>query len=202
MSTKEKKRVVSKKKQAKSRKSLSASVKKKPVSDKVRKPANGKKNKEVLAVSKHGSKCPTEAMKAKVKRDRNGHVLKGSGSNGGGRPKGTFRPSLKKFNLNEIKQAILEFELKHLKKSKRTPTKYKKWLEHQIAKSYDDTALAIVLLKMQYATLKSVEQHTFDSDAMDDSEAAEICKIRREMDERCERVIKNVERKIKSLQGD
>jgi len=194
-----KKRVGSKKKQAKNGKSTSVNSKKKPVSDKKKKPVSDKKSKKALVTSKHGSKCPTEGMKKKVKRDKNGHVLKGSGSNGGGRPKGTFRPSLNKLNSNEMRQAVLEFELKHLKKSKRIPAKYKNWLEHQIKKSFDDTALAITLLKMMYPTLKSVEQLTLNSDVMSDLEAADIRETRREMDERCERAIRNAERKIKSL---
>jgi hypothetical protein len=114
-------------------------------------------------------------MKAKVKRDKNGHILPGSGSNGGGRPKG----SMSTIKINKLERAISEVELE---KDPKTKKSREKWLKHQIRKSYEDTTLANAILGRLYPSLKSIEQVSLEQSAMDIEEAEEI---RRELQTRC-----------------
>ena len=171
---------------------VSASISNKPVSKKKKKPAGSKKTVRgkanppkysELEVSKHGSRLPTKAMKSTVKRDSHGRVMAGSGSNGGGRPRGTFRPSLSKTRTDELRRAILEFELEALgKKRCKRKEDYANWLRYQIKKSFDDSTIANTLLKMRFPLLKSVDQTINPADEIDDDEAQDI---RREMQRRC-----------------
>lgn len=171
-------------------KSIREKREKKPVSNSNRKPANS--SKKQIVISKHGSICPTKAMRAQVKRDKNGRILPGSGSNAGGRPTGAFSGiGVAKFRNNELKQALLEFELEHLKaKSGKGKKNYSNWLKFQIKKSFDDTALAVTIMRMLFPSLKSIEQITNPMDAIDMSEAEAI---RREVQDRLQ-LIKGVEK--------
>lgn len=129
---------------------------------------------------------PTEEMKAKVKRRANGTIIKGGGSNGGGRPKGS---SLHNLRVNELTREITQVELEMIKESrtkKGKEGKRYKWLQHLIRKSYDDTSLAIALLARMYPALKSIEQVSFAADAMQEDEAEQI---RLEMQRRCQTAI-------------
>jgi len=73
-------------------------------------------------------------------RRKNGQFVKGVSGNPAGRAKGPGR-------IQELKEAI-----------KRVETKLNNnWLQHQIEKSYDDTALAIALMGRIYPSLKAVE---------------------------------------------
>ena len=104
------------------------------------------------------------AEKSTVQRDKNGRILPGSGSNGGGRPKGT----LSNARASEIRQAVTKVQLERRKPvSKR---KFNTWLEYQIDKSYTDTSLATTIFNKTYPTLKSIEQVTIDGGAMDEQE--------------------------------
>ena len=132
------------------------------------------------------SNIPTEEMKSKVKRDKNGRIIKGGGSNGGGRPKGS---SLHNLRVNELTAAITEVELEEIKNSKTTKGKKDRrttWLKHLIKKSYDDTSLAIALLARMYPALKSIEQVSVAADSMMEDEVEQI---RLEMQKRCQTAI-------------
>lgn len=110
-----------------------------------------------------GREKRSDAMKNKIRRDKDGKILPGSGSNGGGRPKGTFAGR----KASELRQSIARVELERLKpKNKRKV--FTKWLDHQVNKSYDDTSLAISLLNKLHPTLKSVEQVNIDGSFMDE----------------------------------
>lgn len=147
------------------------------------------------AVSVSGSKLDSNSVKRVissnksksvnkrgVQRDKNGHILPGSGSNGGGRPKG----SLSNTRASELRQSVRRVEIeigKPVKKRKITS-----WLDYQVYKSYDDTSLAIAILARVYPVLKSIEQVTIDGGSMDEQEAETIQK---EMQERCKTVLTN-----------
>lgn len=193
MRTKEKKRINSTKAQRNVITSKSQSVKKKPVAIK-KKPVSVSKRKPAESIKKRvgRSRRPSIKMKSKVKRNKNGHILAGSGSNGGGRPKG----SIVLAKLSELQAAITRVELsKSLGKKGKKLRAVEKWIDYQIKKSYTDTSLAIAILARLYPALKSIEQVSFASDAMDDTEAASI---RAELQKRCKTVLQNAERKSKS----
>lgn len=170
MKAKEKDRVVSRKKHIKISKRKSQSIKNKPVSIR-EKPVCVFKRKAV-----NDNKKQVNNSRKPVRRNKNGHILSGSGSNGGGRPKG----SLSGARLSEIKQAITRVELERRKSVKKR--KFTKWIDHQIDKSYDDTTLAVAILNKIHPTLKSIEQVLFAVDTMDMQEAEEI---RKEIQARC-----------------
>lgn len=125
-------------------------------------------------------------MKKKVKRDKNGRILPGGGSNGGGRPKGTIAGA----KIHDLQKAITKVELQKDSETKRV---HGNWLEHQIRKSYKDTTLATSILGRLYPSLKSIEQISLAQTEMDVQEAAEI---RKELQERCK---KNSEKKEKKV---
>lgn len=118
----------------------------KPVSDSVKRVKSSNKKKG--------------AKKSRVNRDKNGHILPGSGSNGGGRPKG----SLSGVRVSEIRQAMSKVALERRKPEKKR--KFNTWLEHQINRSYDDSSLATTIFNKTYPTLKSIEQVTLDGGSM------------------------------------
>ncbi len=109
-----------------------------------------------------------------VERDKHGRIKSGSGSNGGGRPKG----SLLSIRTEQIRQSVsrVESSLKGKKAGGNCS-----WLDYQILKSYEDTTLAVAVLARLYPALKSIEQVTFAADLMEDEEATQI---RKEMKER------------------
>ena len=178
MKSKAEKRIISRKREISKRQVKPVIAKKKPVNVHKRKAVNRTK-KQVKNRNQ-----PTIAMKSKVYRDKNGHILAGSGSNGGGRPKG----SLSGARASELQAAITRVELDKCKNKKKKKT----WLDHQIEKSYNDTPLAIAILSRLYPALKSIEQVTFASDSMDDQEALGI---QEELRKRCKTVVSNTERK-------
>lgn len=130
----------------------------KPVSNKSRKTVNDTK-KQVINNSKP------------VRRDSNGHILPGSGSNGGGRPKG----SLAGVKASELRQAVSRVHLVRKQKIRKgVERKFDSWVEYLINKSYDDTSLAIAILARIYPALKSIEQVNLNVDAMDETERANL----------------------------
>ena len=175
MKGKRNKCVINRKKQSKT-KNKSQNTKKKPVNAKSKKPVSDSKKRV------RSSRKPTAAMKSRVKRDSNGHILPGSGSNGGGRPVGSTSTA----RVEELKASISRVELERIpvetgKGKSRSKTKARgKWLDHQIRKSYEDTSLAIAILSRLYPALKAVEQVSFAADSMEEAEAAAIRKALRE----------------------
>lgn len=162
------------KKQANKSENKSQSAKKKLVGVKDRKLVNGSKKRVGT------SHKPTNAMKRNVKRDKNGHILPGSGSNGGGRPTGSTSGA----RVEELKASISRVELEITKGKSKTKTRGK-WLDHQIRKSYEDTSLAIAILSRLYPALKAIEQVSYAADSMEEKEAEEI---RKELQARFNRV--------------
>lgn len=170
MQAKTKKRKLSERRRVVKSEQEPAVSKKKPATSPKRKFVNDSKKRV------NSSSIPTDVMKSKVRRDSNGHILPGSGSNGGGRPKG----SLSGAKASELMQSVSRVHLERRKpKSKR---KMISWLDYQVDKSYDDTSLAIAILARMYPALKSIEQVTLALDSMEAQEAADI---RRELRERC-----------------
>lgn len=131
---------------------------KKPVGSKTRKTTDSIK-KQVINNSKP------------VRRDSNGHILPGSGSNGGGRPKG----SLSGIKASELIQSVSRVHLERMKKIRKgKERKFASWLDYLVNKSYEDTSLAIAILARIYPALKSIEQVNLDANSLDDIERANL----------------------------
>lgn len=170
-----KKRITDRKRKTNVIKNKSQSAKKKPVVVRSGKPVGG--NKKRVGTSRK----PTDVMKRNVKRDANGCIIAGSGSNGGGRPTGSTSTA----RVEELQASISRVELERVPTEKgkgRNKTKARgKWLDHQIRKSYEDTSLAIAILSRLYPSLKAVEQVTLSADMYSPEE---MIIIRKEYHER------------------
>lgn len=145
-------------------KSIKAKQKNKPVNHNIKPVSVNKQN-----VTNNSNKQVINGKKP-VRRDSSGHILPGSGSNGGGRPKG----SLEGVRVSEIRQCVAKVALERRKpKSKR---KFDTWLEYQINKSYDDTSLATTIFNKIHPTLKAIEQVSFDGDLFMGNEELADCR--------------------------
>jgi hypothetical protein len=109
---------------------------------------------------KNKKKRVKSAKNQSVKRGKNGRILAGSGSNGGG------RPPLGETKLDNLLKAVRNVE---------SETR-KNLLEYFVKRAFKSDKVLIALMKKLHPDLKSIEQIVYPTDAMEKKEAEEIRK--------------------------
>ena len=97
------------------------------------------------------------------------------------RKNGQFKPGVSGNPAGQGKQTSRQTELRLAIEAAEKSMDGRKWLEHQVLKSYEDTSLAIAIMSRLYPSLKAVEMlGMLGVGRMSDEESCEIQNILRQ----------------------